>query len=129
MSEVTVGDVMSPDVLTIESGRTLRDAAREMGRRNVGAVIVVDPEQPGPGIVTERDVSQAVGKGKDPGDEKVVDHVSTNASYASPDWPLAKAAKAMASGGFRHLVVVDGSDLVGVLSMRDIVRRWSEEGS
>src|SRR5918998_4073931 len=127
MSEVTVGDVMSPDVLTIEPGRTLRDAAREMGRRNVGAVIVVDPEQPGPGIVTERDVSRAVGQGKDPKSEKVADHVQGSASYSEPDWPLAKAAKAMVSGGFRHLVVTDGGDLVGVLSMRDIVRRWSQD--
>jgi CBS domain-containing protein len=127
MAEATVRDEMSGDVLTIEPQRTLRDAARAMGERNTGAVVVVDPEQPGPGIVTERDISRAVGQGKDPGREKVGDHVSASATYAAPDWPLAKAAKAMVSGGFRHLVVVDGSDLVGVLSMRDVVRRWSEE--
>ena len=126
MSEVTVADVMSADVLTIEPARTLGDAAREMGERKVGAIIVVDPEQPGPGIVTERDVSRAVGEGKDPAAEVVVDHVATNASYASPDWPLADAAKAMVSGGFRHLVVVDGTELLGVLSIRDIVGCWSE---
>lgn len=120
---------MSPDVLTIEPARTLQDAARAMSKHNVGAVIVVDPGQPGPGIVTERDVSRAVGEGRDPSDEKVIDHVSTNASYASPEWPLDKAAKAMVSGGFRHLVVVDGSELVGVLSIRDVVRRWTEAGS
>jgi CBS domain-containing protein len=129
MSELTVRDVMSTEVLTIEPARTLADAAREMGERNVGAVIVVDPEQPGPGIVTERDVSRAVGEGKDPTAEAVVDHVATSASYASPDWPLADAAKAMVSGGFRHLVVVDGTELLGVLSMRDVVRSWSEAAS
>jgi CBS domain-containing protein len=127
MSDVTVSDEMTPDVLTTEPGRTLEDAAREMAKRNVGAVIVVDPEQPGPGIVTERDVSRAVGEGRDPSRERVGDHVSANASYASPDWPLEKAAKTMVSGGFRHLVVVDGTELVGVLSMRDVVRRWSED--
>jgi CBS domain-containing protein len=126
MAEVTVGDEMSGDVLTIEPERTLRDAAQAMGERNTGAVVVVDPDQPGPGIVTERDISRAVGQGKDPGREKVSDHVSSSATYADPDWPLVKAAKAMVSGGFRHLVVVDGSDLVGVLSIRDVVRRWSE---
>jgi CBS domain-containing protein len=127
MSEVTVRDEMTPDALTIEPGRTLEDAARAMGKRNVGAIIVVDPEQPGPGIVTERDVSKAVGEGKDPSRERVGDHVAASASYASPDWPLAKAARTMVSGGFRHLVVVDGTDLVGVLSMRDVVRRWSKD--
>jgi len=53
--------------------------------------------------------------------------VQGSASYSEPDWPLVKAAKAMVSGGFRHLVVTDGGDLVGVLSMRDIVRRWSAD--
>ncbi len=129
MSEATVRDEMSPDVLTLEPERTLQDAAREMARRNIGAVIVVDPEQPGPGIVTERDVSRAVGEGKSPSDERVADHVAANAAYASPDWPLEEAAKAMVSGGFRHLVVVDGTELVGVLSIRDVVRRWTEKSS
>src|SRR5215210_2339680 len=127
MAEVTVRDEMSGDVLTIEPERTLRDAAQAMGERNTGAAVVVDPGQPGPGIVTERDISRAVGEGKNPGGEKVADHVSASATYASPDWPLDKAAKAMVSGGFRHLVVIDGSDLVGILSMRDVVRRWSED--
>ena len=126
MAEVTVRDEMSGDVLTIEPERTLREAAQAMGERNTGAVVVVDPDQPGPGIVTERDISRAVGQGKDAGREKVSDHVSSSATYADPDWPLVKAAKAMVSGGFRHLVVVDGSDLVGVVSIRDVVRRWSE---
>jgi CBS domain-containing protein len=127
MTETTVREEMSPDVLTIEPGRTLQEAARAMAERNAGAVVVIDPEQPGPGIVTERDISRAVGAGKDPKREMVSDHVSTSAAYAEPDWPLAKVAKAMSSGGFRHLVVIEGSDLVGVLSMRDIMRRWSEE--
>jgi CBS domain-containing protein len=125
MSDVTVRDEMSDDVLTIEPARSLQDAAREMGRRNVGAIVVVDPEQPGPGIVTERDVSRAVGNGDDPAQERVIDHVQTNASYIAPDTALAEAARVMTSGGFRHLVVVEGTELVGVLSMRDVVRRWS----
>lgn len=129
MSETTVCDEMSPDVLTIEPARSLHDAAREMGEHNVGAIVVIDPEQPGPGVVTERDVSRAVGDGKDPTKERVVDHVQTSATYAAPDTPLAEAARTMVSGGFRHLVVVDGTELVGVLSMRDVVRRWSEAGS
>ena len=125
--EVAIRDEMTPDVLTIGPDRSLKDAALAMSERNAGAVVVVDPELPGPGIVSERDISRAVGAGKDPTQEKVGDHVQTNAVFAEPDWPLEQAAKAMTSGGFRHLVVVDGSEPVGVLSMRDIVRRWSED--
>ena len=116
-----------PPFSPIEPDRTLEDAARAMGKRNAGAVVVIDPEQLGPGIVTERDISRAVGEGKDPARAKVIDHVQSTATSAEPDWPLAEASKAMISGGFRHLVVLDGGDLVGVLSMRDIVRRWSED--
>lgn len=123
-----VRDAMSSNVLTTGADRTLRDAAAMMAERNVGAVVVIDPELPGPGIVTERDVSRAVGRGNDPDRERVVDHISTNATQASSDWSLDEAAKAMTSGGFRHLVVIDGGDLVGVLSMRDVVRVWSESG-
>ena len=117
MGKVTVGDEMKPDVLTIGPDRTLQEAAHAMSERNAGAVVVV----------SERDVSRAVGEGKDPTQEKVGDHQQARAAYAEPDWPLAKAAKIMSSRGFRHLVVVDGSDFVGVLSMRDIMRRWSED--
>jgi len=45
--------------------------------------------------------------------------------YASPDWTLEEAATAMIRGGFRHLVVIEGQDVAGLLSMRDIVRCWT----
>jgi CBS domain-containing protein len=57
---------MTRDVLTITPGRTLRDAAKFMTDHNVGAVVVMDPEQPGPGIVTERDLVRSLGRGEDP---------------------------------------------------------------
>ena len=50
-------------------------------------------------------------------------------TFAAPDWSLERAAEAMVRGGFRHLVVVDGGELVGVLSMRDIVRCWVQDGA
>jgi CBS domain-containing protein len=121
-----VGEVMSSDVLTAGPDRTLREAAAMMAERNVGAVVVIDPEAPGPGIVTERDVSRSVGRGEDPDAERVGDHVSTSATHASPDWALEDAAKSMSSGGFRHLVVVDAGELVGVLSMRDVIAVWTD---
>ena len=59
----------------------------------------------------------------------VSDHLSPELTFAAPDWSLERAAEAMVRGGFRHLVVVDGGEMVGVLSMRDIVRCWVQDGA
>lgn len=120
---------MSTSVVTVNPGASLHDAARAMAERKVGAAIVMDPEQPGPGIITERDVLRSVGEGQDPNSERVADHLSADITFAAPDWSLERAAEAMVRGGFRHLVVVDGGELIGVLSMRDIVRCWVQDGA
>jgi CBS domain-containing protein len=120
---------MSTAVVTVAPGATLHDAAQSMAERNVGAAVVIDPEQPGPGIITERDLLQSVGRGEDPNAELVRNHLSAKLTFASPDWSLERAAEAMVRGGFRHLVVVDGGEMVGVLSMRDIVRCWVRDGA
>ena len=119
-----VRDGMSAVVLEAGPSHTLREAARMMAERKVGAAIVNDPEAPGPGILTERDVLEAIGAGQDPDRELVSDHLSARLTFAEPDWPLERAAEAMIQGGFRHLVVVENGNTVGVLSMRDIVRCW-----
>src|SRR3954453_11516922 len=124
-----VRDGMSSGVLTIGPLHTLRDARRAMAERKVGAAVVLDPEQPGPGIVTERDILDSVGAGQSPDTELVADHLSANLTFAEPSWSLERAAEAMVRGGFRHLVVVDGGETVGVLSMRDIVRCWTGVGA
>jgi CBS domain-containing protein len=120
---------MSDVVLTVRPGHSLRDAANAMAGRGVGAAVVIDPEQPGPGIVTERDILESLGKGQDPDSERVAEHLSANLTFAAPDWSLERAAEAMVKGGFRHLVVVEGGEMVGVLSMRDIVRCWVRDGA
>jgi CBS domain-containing protein len=120
---------MSTVVLTINPGRSLREAAHAMADRGVGAAVVIDPEQPGPGIVTERDILNSIGQGQDPDRERVSEHLSSDLTFASPDWSLERAAEAMVRGGFRHLVVVDGGELTGILSMRDIVRCWVSDGA
>ena len=124
-----VRDAMSDVVLTIGPGHTLRVAAQLMAERKVGAAVVIDPDEPGPGILTERDVLESVAKGQDPEKECVSDHLTGDAVLASTTWSLEEAAVAMVRGGFRHLVVVDGGDIAGVVSMRDIVRCWTEDGS
>jgi CBS domain-containing protein len=124
-----VRDGMSDVVLTIGPGHTLRAAARLMAERKVGAAVVIDPEGAGPGILTERDILESVAAGQDPDSECASDHLTSDTVVAAPGWSLEEAAVAMIRGGFRHLIVVDGGDIVGVVSMRDIVRCWTEDGS
>ena len=119
-----VRDAMTGDVLTMTPGRTLRDAAKFMADHNVGAVVIMDPEQPGPGIVTERDLVRSLGSGEDPDSELVADHLTSRATFADGEWGLEEAADAMARGGFRHLVVVSNGEVAGIISMRDIMHVW-----
>ena len=120
-----VRDGMSSVVLTIGPSHSLGDAARLMTERNVGAAVVLDPDGAGPGIITERDVLRSVAAGQDPTTEPVSEHLTDDLICAAPDWSLEQAAEAMLEGGFRHLLVVNGPELDGILSMRDIVRCWS----
>ena len=124
-----VRDGMSRVVLEVGPGHTLRDAARLMTERGVGAAVVMDPDLPGPGIITERDLARSVGAGEDPDAERVGDHMSSDIVYAAPGWSLEEAAVTMVSRGFRHLIVVDGGGIAGILSMRDVVRSWTDDGS
>ena len=121
---VKVEDAMSDEVLTMEPERSLRDAARFMHEHNIGAAVVIDPEGQGPGIITERDLVRSLGKGENPDRELVKDHLTSGAAFADCEWPLQAAADAMAEGGFRHLVVVRSGELVGIISMRDIIHVW-----
>ena len=124
-----VRDGMSTVVLTVGPGHTLRQAAKQMAERRVGAAVVVDPEEPAPGIITERDILDSIGSGQDPDSERVCDHLTSNPLYATPDWSLEQAAAAMVRGGFRHLIVVDNGEVTGVVSVRDVVRCWTDDGA
>lgn len=124
-----VRDGMSRVVLMVGPGHTLREAAQLMAERKVGAAVVMDPDAMAPGILTERDVVRALGQSRDPDTALVGDHMSTDTVFAAPDWSLEEAAVTMVRHGFRHLVVVSGAEIAGVLSMRDVVRCWTDDGS
>jgi CBS domain-containing protein len=126
---MNVRDGMTRLVLTIGPAHTLREAARLMSARRVGAAVVIDPEHASVGILTERDVLDSVAAGQDPDRELVEQHRTPDLVVASPDWTLERAAAEMVRGGFRHLIVVEGQEVTGLLSMRDIVRCWSREAT
>jgi CBS domain-containing protein len=124
-----VRDGMSEVVLTVGPSHTLREAAAMMADKGVGAALVSDDETPVACIVTERDILNSLGSGEDPDSERVAEHMSEGVVAASPEWSLEHAASEMSTRGIRHLVVFDEGSLVGILSIRDIVRVWTSEGA
>jgi CBS domain-containing protein len=124
-----VREGMSDVVLTVGPSHTLREAAEMMVDKGTGAALVTDDERPVPAIVTERDILNSLGRGEDPDAELVSEHMSEGVVAASPDWSLEHAASEMSTRGIRHLVVFEGSETVGILSIRDIVRVWTSAGA
>ncbi|MFI6091985.1 cyclic nucleotide-binding/CBS domain-containing protein [Streptomyces sp. NPDC051218] len=120
-----VRDAMSTVVLTIGPAHTLRQAARLMSTRRVGAAVVLDSDNSGLGILTERDVLISLGLGQNPDTETAGTHTTTDVVFATPSWTLEDAADAMSHGGFRHLIVMDGNEPSGIVSVRDIIRCWA----
>jgi CBS domain-containing protein len=124
-----VREGMSDVILTVGPSHTLRAAAERMVEKGIGAALVADDETPVPSIVTERDILLALGRGQDPDSELVSEHMSGDVIAASPDWSLERAAAEMSKRGIRHLVVFEDGEVVGVLSIRDIVRVWTSDGA
>src|SRR5262249_44218424 len=98
-----VREGMTEVLLTVGPGHSLREAAAAMCERRVGAAIVLDPDAPGPSLITERDILHSIGAGEDPDSERVADHLTARLTFAHPDWSLEQAAATMVRGGFRHL--------------------------
>ena len=117
-----VREVMTEDVVTITPGLTLRATAKLMAARKVGSLVVDDPEGQGVGIITERDILRAVAEDLDPDVETASGHLTAELVYAAPRWTLEEATEAMRRGGFRHLVVLDGGEVIGIISLRDVVK-------
>jgi len=122
-----VRDAMNKAVLVVGPAHTLRQVAAQMSQRRVGSAVVLDPDAEGVGIMTERDILIAIGRGLDPDVELAGAHLTWDVVYANPQWTLEDAAAAMVRGGFRHLVVLDDGEVLGVISVRDILRVWTQQ--
>ena len=114
----TVESCMSRDLLTAAEGDTLVDAAHRMAERRVGAVLVID-EGRLIGIMTERDVLRAVGQGTIEG--TVAQWMTRDPVTVDPSATHGEAAMMMIHGGFRHVPIVDGGSVVGIVSIRDLL--------
>lgn len=124
-----VRDGMTEVVLAVGPAHTLRQAAAMMVEKGTGAALVIDEASPAPRIITERDILLSIGRGQDPDAELVLNHMSESVIAASPEWSLERAAAEMSRRKIRHLVVYENGELIGVLSMRDIVEVWTSEGA
>jgi CBS domain-containing protein len=118
---------MSRDLLTVEAGMPVVEVAQRMADRNVGAVLVLEGGRLA-GIMTERDLMRAVARGLR--DDAVVGECMTrDPDTIAPDDTIEHAAVLMIHGGYRHLPVVDGDDVVGVLSIRDLLQVVVEDSA
>jgi CBS domain-containing protein len=118
---------MSGDLLTVDAGAPIVAVAQRMADRNVGAVLVLEDGRLA-GIMTERDLMRAVARGLH--DDAVVGECMTaDPETIAPDDTIEHAAVLMIHGGYRHLPVVDGDDVVGVLSIRDLVQVVVEDSA
>jgi CBS domain-containing protein len=115
-----VRDLASSATVTVGPGHSLRDASEIMIKHHVGSAVVQDGEALA-GILTERDVLRAVATGADPQRTLVGDLMSTDVVTAGPDWDVVEAAAVMARRRIRHLVIYEGGQLLGVLSVRDVL--------
>lgn len=123
---VRVSEVMETDVVTVSPRRRVVDVARIMAERGVGTVIVVDRGRP-VGIITERDlVTRVMARGLDPGSTRAGDIMSRPLIWVEPSRNVVEALRVMNSRQIRHLAVLEGGRLVGVVSDRGILLNTSQ---
>jgi CBS domain-containing protein len=118
---------MTRDLLTVAADATLGAAAKQMAARGVGAVVVLENERLS-GILTERDLLKAVAEGFQE-DARVCEWMTRHPETVESEDSTDHAAALMIHGGFRHLPVVDEGEIVGILSIRDLMRVALEDRS
>jgi len=123
----TVGEIMSSPVVTAEPSETVAEASAQMQEHGVGSVVVVDSTRRAVGILTERDLIRFTAAGGDPKGTKVSEWMTVDPQTVAPDIGVGEAFSWLADHGYRHIPVVDGDGLVGIVSMRDLVKIASIE--
>jgi CBS domain-containing protein len=116
----TLADIVKPTFITVAPEDTLGEVAEKMNSQNVGSVIVRDHGRL-IGILTERDMLRAMAARVHTSDARVRQFMTPDPVTAPPDMDLEAAAQVMLDNGFRHLPVVDGSNVLGVVSLRRVM--------
>ena len=118
----SIGDLMSKDLVTVPPSSSVAEAATVMGERRVSSILVMDGDDMA-GIFTERDIVRALAQHHDASGHQVTEWMTANPTSVPSDMPVQEALQVMLDGGYRHLPIMDGKKVVGVVSMRDI-SRW-----
>jgi CBS domain-containing protein len=121
-----VSEIMSKDLVTVGPEYNVADVASLMRSKRIGSVIVLEDDRV-LGILTERDILGVVGSGEDPKNVAAHEALTDDLVTIGPDAPVEEAAQEMVRAGVRHLPVISEQDLIGIVSMRDLVR-WSVRG-
>lgn len=125
----TIAELMNKGgLLSVAPSTTVAEAATMMGERRVGSALVMEGDAL-LGIFTERDIVKALGADFDAAKHQVAEWMTRNPTTVPPESPARDALKTMLDGGFRHLPVLDGGKVIGVVSMRDLSRLESEAGA
>jgi CBS domain-containing protein len=121
-------EIMSDDCTCVSTNDTLVDAARKMKELDVGALPICDDDQQLAGMLTDRDIAiKAVAEGKDPSSCKVAEFAEGKPVTIGADDSVEEALRTMTSHGVRRLPVIDGHELVGIVSQADVARAWDPE--
>ena len=113
-------DVAVRHLLTVDCNDSLRRASKVMTDRGVGCAVVIEKEKVA-GIITERDILRAVAREQNVDETTVENVMTTEVVSGAPGWDIARAVKTMTDGGFRHLLVMEMDDPVGIVSLRDLM--------
>ncbi len=118
-------DVAIRHLVTVDPQSSLRRAAKAMDDRGVGCAVVVERESV-VGIITERDILRAVAGGESVDEGKVESVMTRDVVSGAPGWDLLRAVRTMNDGGFRHLLVMEMDDPIGIVSLRDLMSAMAE---
>ncbi len=133
LKSVLVKDLMagkSADVGSISVDATVRDAARVISDMRIGILVIFDANKNFKGLISERDVARVLADhGADAGDVNAVEVATKNVTGCKPDTDLEFVLESMRTKHFRHMPVMEGDRIVGVISMGDILRYLLNERS
>jgi CBS domain-containing protein len=122
---MNVSDLMSKPSCFVDGETTLAEATTMMGEQRVGSALVMEGDHLA-GILTERDIVRAMSTAHDAPARPVIEWMTKHPITVTGDTAVRDALRTMVEGGFRHLPVVDGDAVVGVLSMRDVAKALAD---